>query len=134
MTSRASKLVLAVLLAGSVPGLAAASDHEHDRRCDHDQVVVTPVVTPPPVYAPAPPAPPRLREEWREPGWRDGGWRHRALESVHAQLAQLEADRAEFHAQNAWRPGKLRRYDRWYFERRAELERRERELERVAWR
>jgi hypothetical protein len=137
--TRVPKLVLAAVLAGSIPALAAAREHEHDRTCEHERelrpVVVTPIFAPPPpAYAPAPPAPPRFREGWREPGRGDGGWRHRELEAVHARLARLDAERAEFHASNAWRPGKLRRYDRWYFERRAELERRERELERVAWR
>ncbi len=143
MTSRASKLVLAAVLISSVPALAAANDR--DRDCDHDRPV-RPVVVVPPVHAPPPgytPAPPALRIGWR--GWQDGrgwqhrrgyggGWRHRELEQVRAELATLDAQRAWFHAQNAWRPGKLRKYDRAYLERREQLERREHELTRVAWR
>jgi hypothetical protein len=140
MTSRVSKLVLTAVLAGSIPALAAASD----RDCDHDRdgrpVVTAPVYTPPPpawapppAQYPAPPAPPAW-QDWRERRAHEAGWRHRELASVHAELRALDAERAEFHARNAWRPGQLRRFDRWYFERRAQLERREHELERVAWR
>lgn len=139
MTSRTSKLVLAAVLIGAVPALAAANDRDRDG--GHDRpvrpVVVVPVhAPPPPVYAPAPPAPP-ADPRWQ--GWQDrrgheGGWRHRELEQVRAELATLDAQRAQFHAQNAWRPGKLRKYDRSYFERRAQLEAREHELMRVAWR
>lgn len=159
MTSRISKLVLAAALAGAAPSLAAA--HDHDRDCDHDRddrpvVVTAPVYAPPPAWAPPPetyPAPPAYRDGWRgdrwgdrdgawhgdrwgdrDGTWRDGGWRVRALAAVRADLAALDARRAEFHERNAWRPGMTRRFDRWYFARRAELERRELELERVAWR
>ena len=63
------------------------------------------------------------------------GWR-RASSSreVRAELQALEAERAQFHARFAARPGKLRQYDRSYFERRAALERRWHELQRVACR
>jgi hypothetical protein len=137
MTSRISKLAVAAVLAGSIPALAAACDRDdHDR--DGRPVVVAPVYTPmPPAYAPPaqlPAPPPAYREGWRERRGHELGWRERELSSVRADLAALEAQRAEFHEHNAWRPGKLRRYDRWYFERRAELERREHELERIAWR
>lgn len=139
MTTRTSKLVLAAVLISSVPALAAANDRGPDRDCDHDRpvVVTVPVHAPlPPVYAPAPPAPPARPgwQGWQDRGGHEGGWRHRELEQVRAELATLDAQRAEFHAQNAWRPGKLRRFDRWYFERRAQLEHREHELLRVAWR
>jgi hypothetical protein len=153
MTSRASKLTLAaVLLAGAVPALAAARD------CDHASAPPPPVVSapvytppavpePPPAYAPAwveYPSPPAYGDGWRdrrwheggwrERGWREGAWRERELASIRADLAQLDAERAEFHAHNAWRPWVLRRYDRHYFERRAQLEHREHELMRFAWR
>lgn len=144
MTSRISKLVLAAALAASFPALAAA--HDDDRDCDHDRDD-RPVVVTAPVYAPPPaaayPAPPAYGDGWREDGWRGGfwrgggwraGWRERALSAIHADLAALDAQRAEFYEHNGWRPGLVRRYDRWYFARRAELERRELELEGVAWR
>jgi hypothetical protein len=125
MTSRLSKLVLATVLAGSVPAAAAAFD-PYGRQV---------AAARPAPWQPAP-APPR---EWRDGGRHDGGWRaaawrERELASVRADLRALEAQRAEFHARNAWRPGKLRRFDRWYAERRAELERRWHELQLVAWR
>lgn len=114
MTSCISKLVLAAVLAGSIP--AAASAHERDGRPDA-------------VY-PAPPqhVPPPARE------WREQRWRERELATIHAELQRLEAERAQFHARYAGRPGKLRHYDRDYLERRAELERRMNALHRVAWR
>lgn len=138
MTSRVSKLVLAAVLAGSVPTLATASERGPGRDCDHDAagrpvVVMPPVYAPSPVRHPAPPAPPAW-ETWRERRWQEAGWRQRELAEVRAELRTLESRRAEFHARNAWRPGKLHRYDRWYLERRAQLEQRERELLRVAWR
>lgn len=135
MTSRVSKLVLAAVVAGSIPALASASgsDYDHDR--DGRPVVVAPVHAPPPAWAPPAqhPAPPAW-QAWRDRRGHEAGWRSRELASVHAELRALDAQRAEFHARNGWRPGQLRRFDRWYFERRAQLERRERELERVAWR
>ncbi len=51
-----------------------------------------------------------------------------------AQLRALDAERDRFYAENAWRPGRLRRYERWYAVRRGELERRLEELQPVAWR
>jgi aminoglycoside phosphotransferase (APT) family kinase protein len=141
MTSRVSKLALVAVLAGSVPALAAAND----RGCDGDHdgrpvpvVVTAPVYTPPPpAYAPPgryPAPPPAWREGFRDRRGHELGWRERELAAIRADLARLDAERADFRAHNAWRPGKLRRYDRWYFERRAELERREHELARFAWR
>lgn len=127
MTSRLSKLVLAAALAGAIP--AAASAHDRDRDGDRDR--------PPVAVAPAPwyPAPPPVREGWR-PERRDPerAWRARELASVRGELRALDAERAEFHARHAWRPGQLRRYDRDYLARRAALERRLRALELVAWR
>jgi hypothetical protein len=124
MTSRVSKLVLAAVLAGSLPALAAA----HDRDGRQPDPVYTPA--PPPAYAP--PAPEPRRGEWH--AYRANELRARELAEVRADLARLDAERADFHAHNAYRPGLLRRYDRRYFERRAELEAREHRLERVAWR
>lgn len=128
MTSRISKLVAAAVLAGSLPAAALAHDGDHDRDRDARPVVVAPA----PWYpAPAP------REDWRahvRDGRREAAWRERELASCRAELGTLDAARADFHARNAWRPGQLRRYDRGYWARRAELERRMSELERVAWR
>ncbi len=127
MTSRTSKLVLAALLASSLPAVAAARDCEHDRDGDHRP----PVYVPPPAY-PAPPAP--APDRWREDSWRDGSWRERELREVRAELRALDQRRAEFHARFAWNPGKVRRFERRYALRRAELERRWYELQYVAWR
>ena len=128
MTSRLSKLVAAAVLAGSLPAAALAHDGEHDRDRDARPVVVAPA---PRYLAPAP------REEWRvqlREHRRDGLWRERELASCRAELGALDAARADFHARNSWRPGRLRRYDRGYYEQRAELERRMSELQRFAWR
>ncbi|HET8541984.1 MAG TPA: hypothetical protein VFL83_19060 [Anaeromyxobacter sp.] len=114
MTSRLSKLVLAAALAAALPVAAAA-----DGGCDHDRG-----------------APPYYRAEAGPRRWREAEWRERRLERIRAELRALDADRAEFHARNAWNPRRLRRYDRWYAERRAELVHRYAELEQqhVAWR
>jgi hypothetical protein len=124
MTTRLSKLLAAAVLAGSVPAAASARD------CDHDRDRPAAVVIQPAPWRPAP-AP-----GWRDGGWREVAWRERELASVRAELRALDARRADFHARNAWRPGQLRRFDRWYLERRAELERRWQELQpqRLAWR
>lgn len=121
MASRTTKLVLAAVLASSLPAAAAARDCEHDRD-DHRTPIYVPSTTPAPPPAPAP------------RHWRDGSWRERELREVRAQLNALEQRRAEFHARNGWRPGKVRRFERWYAARRAELERRWYELQAVAWR
>lgn len=146
MTTRLSKLALAAALAAALPALAAANepgrpcDHDHDRDLDGRPAVVTPVYTPapPPAYAPpayAPPAyPPPAYAPYRAARGPELRWRDRELASIHAELRALDAQRSDFYAYNAYRPGKLRRFDRWYFARRADLERREHQLERVAWR
>lgn len=129
MTSRASKLVLAAVLASSLPAAAAARD------CDHDGDR-PPAYAAPPAY-PAPPAP--APDRWDDAGWRDGSsrhgwWRERELMQVRAALLALDEQRAEYHARFAWHPRKLRKFERWYAVRRAELERRWYELQYVAWR
>jgi hypothetical protein len=75
------------------------------------------------------------RDGWSGRGDRDGwrrqyGWRARELERIRADIASLDAQRAAFYQRYAYRPGKLRRFDRWYFAERAALERRRNEL---AW-
>jgi hypothetical protein len=119
MTSRIPKLILVAALAASLPAAAAADD-----RCDHRAGPGGPAAAP---YAyPADPGPRR---------WREGEWRDRQLHRIDAELRALDAERAELHARWAGRPGRLRRYDRWYAERRAELEHRRAELlGRLAWR
>lgn len=116
MTTRLPKLVLAAVLAGALPAAASAGD------CDHDPGRAG-------EYRPVPwqPAPP-------PPAWRMG-WRERELAAIRAELRALDVARADFHARFAGRPGKLRRYDRDFLERRAELERRYHALQaRYAWR
>jgi hypothetical protein len=112
MTSRISKLVLAAAIAASLPAAAAARDcdHDHGRRA----------------HAAHRAEPPR--------GWREAERREQLLHRIRAELHALDAERAEFHARNAWNPRRLRRYDRAWAERRAELERRHLQLQRVAWR
>jgi hypothetical protein len=134
MTNPISKLVLAAALASSIP--AAASANDRDRDCDHDRA--------PPVAAYGrvayPAAPPAAYLAYPEPPrpaprqWREARWRERELAEVSAQLRALDAERDRFYAENGWRPGRVRRYERWYAARRAELERRWYELQTVAWR
>jgi hypothetical protein len=138
MTSRLSKLAVAAALAAALPALAAAHDCDDAPARDGRPVVVTPVYTPaPPAYAPpayAPPAYPPYRGEGWEHRRHELRWRDRELAGIRADLARLDAERADFHAQFAYLPGMLRRYDRRYFERRMQLERREHELAWMAWR
>ena len=127
MTSRlVSKLALAAVLAGAVPAVAAAHDGPPDR--DGRPVAVAPAPWSP---GPAPVVVER-REELRARRWREER-RDRELASARAGLRRLDAERAEFLS-HPHRRGELLRYERGYLERRAELERRCHELERVAWR
>lgn len=135
MTNRISKLVLAAVLLSSVPlaALADGRDRDHDRQ----PAGWPPAATYPgypatyPGYPAAYPAPAPGRD-WREGrAWR---WREHERAEVRAQLRALDAEREAFYAANAWRPGRMRRYERSYAIRRAELERRLYELQPVAWR
>ncbi len=114
-----SKIVLAAVLSGALPAAASARDcdHDHDRRAE--------LVQPSP-WQPGPGPGPR--------GWREGSHRERELAAVRAELRALDAQRADFHARFAGRPGKLRHYDRSYLEQRAALEQRWHALQRLAWR
>jgi hypothetical protein len=105
------------------------------RDCDHDGAAAG---WSGPAAAPAYPAAPAAaypgygapaRREWRE-----GRWRERERAEVAAQLRALDAERDRFYAENGWRPGRARRFERYYAARRAELERRWYELQPVAWR
>ena len=128
MTNRISKLVLAAVLLSSVPlaALADGRDRDHDRQ---------PAGWPPAATYPGDPAAypaPAPGRDWREGrAWR---WREHERAEVRAQLRALDAEREAFYAANAWRPGRMRRYERSYAIRRAELERRLYELQPVAWR
>jgi hypothetical protein len=120
MNSRLPKLVAAAVLAASVPAAASARD------CDHDR---PPPVYAPPVYAPVhgPPAPaPRA--------WREARWRERELAELRAEFRALESERARFYAAYGHRPGKVRKFERWYAARRAELESRWEAAQLYAWR
>ncbi len=129
MTNRISKLVLAAVLLSSVPLAARA----HDRDDDRDAPAGWPAPAASPGYPGGPDAyPAPAPREWREGrAWR---WREHERAEVRAQLRALDAERDAFYAANAWRPGRVRRYERWYAVRRAELERRLYELQPVAWR
>lgn len=118
MKNRVPKLVLAAVLASSIPLAASAA------ACDYPGA--PPLARPPTAY-PAYPAPPAPRQ------WREARWRERELAQVSAELAALDAERDRFYAYGR-RPGKARKFERWYAARRAELERRYWELQAVAWR
>jgi len=119
MTSRASKLVLAAVLASSVPATAFAGDCDHDRDRGY----------PPAAYPAYPSHPAPAPRHWREASWRE-----RELAQVRAEIRALEERRAEFHARFGWNPHKVRKFERWYVAQRAELDRRWYELQYVAWR
>jgi hypothetical protein len=153
MTSRASKIVAAAVLASSIPAIGLACDHERgdrdgDRRpptyyappaeypapptsyAPPAEYPASPTYYAPPAEYPAPPAPYRLR---------DGSWREREIAQVTAEIRELDARRAEARARLGWNrsPRKMWmmwRFERWYAARHAELERRLYELQYVAWR
>jgi hypothetical protein len=103
------KLALAVALAAAVPSAALAMPCEAERSYP---------VPPRPVPA----------------GWQHESARERELREVRRELRALEDTRADFHARYAGRPGKVRKFERWYAERRAELEARRDALRYYAWR
>jgi hypothetical protein len=132
MTSLARKLAVAAVLASSIPAAALAHDGDcdrGDRDGDHRPALYVPPVALPPAYAPVNeyPAP-------AAPYYREGGWRGRRIHELRAELRELDARRAEAYARYGGNPWRLRRFDRWYAFRRAELERRLNELAYVAWR
>jgi hypothetical protein len=132
MTSRTSKVVaLAAVLAASIPAAALAHDRDHDWDRDgaRPPVAWIPEV-PQPVYAPAPAYPGAAPA----PYWREGGWRERRVHELRAELRALDAQRADAYARSGGNPWRMRRFDRWYAFRRAELERRLSEVGYVAWR
>ena len=132
MTNRLQKLALAAVLLSSIPLAASARD------CDHDRDGVPPAAWEGPI-GPAYPAPPvaAYPANPRSPApreWREARWRERERAEVAAQLRALDAERDRFYAENGWRRGRVRRFERYYAVRRAELERRWYELQPVAWR
>jgi hypothetical protein len=118
---RVSKLVLAAVVAASLPAAAAARD------CDRGEDHVPAAWAPPAAYPPPPPQPaPRT--------WREARWRERQLAALRAEFRALEDERARFYALPGVRRGQARRFERSYAERRAELERRWNALQLVALR
>lgn len=102
------KLALAVALAAALPSAALAKPCE----MEHSSSVPRP--------APA--------------GWHRDSARDRELNEIRRELRALEDQRADFYARYAGRPGKVRKFERWYAERRAELEARRDSLRYYAWR
>ena len=131
--NRLSQLVLAAALVASVPVAASADDCEHDRGPAPAGAWSSPAqyrAYPQAGAYPSQPEPSRPAPR----RWREYRWRERELAEVNAQLLALDAERARFHAENGWRPGPTRKFERYYAARRAELERRWYELQTVAWR
>lgn len=129
MTSRISKLLVAAVLASSVPAAALAHDGDcdhGDRDRDHRPAVYVPPVEPAYAYEPV--------NEYRAYYGREGAWRERRIHELRAELRELDARRADAYARYGGNPWRLRRFDRWYAVRRAEIERRLNELAYVAWR
>jgi hypothetical protein len=136
-----SKLSLAALLAAAgTPATSLAHDHDRGR-------TDAPVQLPSPVpYASRDRdrdgRDDRLeRDRWRDPRWsdRDGPFRHDArrrveLRQLREELLALDAERDRFYASGWHRPREVRRFERWYTFRRAELERRWDALQAYAWR
>ena len=90
------KLALAAALAVAVPSAGLAMPCESER-------------------VPAPPRP-------APAGWHHVSERERELREIRRELRALEDERADFYARYAGRPGKIRKFERWYAARRAELE------------
>jgi hypothetical protein len=147
MTNPISKLVLAAVLLSSIPLAASADGREgwgRDRDCDRDRDPAgwsqpgAPYGQPD-AYAPYTASDRPASGAWR--AWRERRewherreWREHERAEVSAQLRALDAERDRFYAENGWRPGRARRFERYYAFRRAELERRWYELQPVAWR
>jgi hypothetical protein len=126
MTSLLPKLALAAALTAAIPvGRAHACD---DRRDTASFAV--------PAHLPPADAGWRGDRDGRDGAWRDGrgGWRARELQAVRAELRDLDAARARFHAEGPRSRREVARFERWYGERRAELERRRDRLQSYAWR
>ena len=128
MTSRASKIVVAAVLASSIPAAPLACEREREYGQPGGDARPPAYYAPPPEY-PAPPAPTR----WREDAWRER-WREREIARVSARLESLETRRAEARARFGWNPQLMLRFERWYAARRAEFEQRLYGLQYVAWR
>lgn len=116
---RASKLFLAAVALAALPAAALARDCDHD---DH-----RPASWAQPAPRPAPHAPPRAT-------WHDARWRERELAALRAEFRALDDERARFLARYGHRPGKVRKFEREYAFRRAELEHRWDALQAVAYR
>jgi hypothetical protein len=115
-----SKLVLAAVVATSLPAAAAAGDCDHADA--HRSVSWAQPATYPLPTRPAPRA------------WREIRWHERRLTALRAEFRALDHERARFYAQPGVRRGQARRFERDYAERRAELERRWNALQLVAMR
>lgn len=69
------------------------------------------------------------RDGWQDRGgWEGRGWRARVRAQVRGELVELDRSRADFHARWDRDPREVRRFEAWYWARRAELERRYAEL------
>jgi hypothetical protein len=120
---RLSKLALAAVLAASLPAAAAARDCDHGHGDDYP-----PADWAPPAAYPLPPPQPAARP------WREVRWRERQLAALRAERRALEEERADFYARPGVRRGQARRFERYYAERLADLERRWHALRLVAMR
>ena len=119
MTTLFSKLALAAALTATVPAAALADcEHDHGR-----PVAVYPVPAPAPAvygsvvfgvdheYG-------RFQERRRQASWREQERARLRLEYV-----RLDEAREDFYARPGVRRGQARRFERWYAEQRAELDR-----------
>jgi len=152
MTTLSRFIAAATLISAAAfsPGLAAADDrHEgRDRRDDryeraeryeHAERYGRDARFAPPRPVPAWAVRDDLR--WNGRGWVAAGLGRPELDgrfvqarAVRFELSELERERAATYARFAWYPGRLARFDAFYFERRAELERRLQVVTMYAWR
>lgn len=129
---------LALVVALAVPFLAPAVARADDDCDEHEHRRPPALAYPAPAYpAPAYPTPASAGyDSGYGPapvnayggGWRHDGWRQREAARIRFELTRLERTRDDFYASGEWRPGKVRKFERWYATRRAELERRLGEL------
>jgi hypothetical protein len=135
-----SKLATAALVAVAVPAISHA-DGRDSRRHDRDVPVVPAPVPPDPRDTIYPGVPGRFADHGFRPGdyrhdrrWEGRqAWRIRELREVHQAMRALDLERSRFYALRHTRR-EVRRFERMYALRMAQLEQRRDALQAYAWR
>jgi len=145
-----SKLAVAALVTVAFPAISHADDRDSARRHDRDVIVVPAPVPPDPRDTIYPGVPGRFADPGLRPGDRDArygerdrrhdgrwdgrqAWRVRELREVHQAMRALDLERRRFYAYRHTRR-EVRRFERSYTLRLAQLEQRRDALQAYAWR